>query len=198
MRACFADDWLKVREDGAGIARALGPAAKGLVPDLVILLDDGSYQVRAAAADALAAIGPAAEPAAGDVATLYRTRLDTESRVAALRALGVLERGGDADALLRQALRDDNATVAFAAAEVVHRRGGDVSAVFPRVRRELRRRSADSYGEALAAAELLAELGAKAARLLPELRRMRDDPAEIPEVRRAVARAVEAITGADQ
>ena len=191
-RDCFGSRHLRARTTGAKIAGALGPAAAPLVPELVGLLRDGDYPVRAAAADALASAGDTAAAALSELHLLYRMTLDTASRVAAVRALGVL--GGRHDesvALLRRALRDDTWQVAFEAARAVRKTGGDPSAVLPRARVELRRRNADNIGESLAAAKRLGDLGTFAAPALPELQSMRDDPAEFPEIRRAVSQAIE-------
>jgi HEAT repeat protein len=87
LRHALTNSNARTRESALWFAREVGPRARGLVPELTMLLGRQDHLERLWAAEALGGIGPAAKPAAGALRAVAEDP-NVELRQAALQALG--------------------------------------------------------------------------------------------------------------
>jgi HEAT repeat protein len=142
------------------------------VPDLVVLLDDWSPDVRTQAAIALGAIGPDARVALTSLSSHFSDIDQSVRRQSLDAALKIGPRPFMATVLLAALDSDDSQTVQLAASALGRLGPLDESAV-PALRRAMMGRRLDSR---LVAVKSLALLGPKAKEAAPELRAALSDP----------------------
>jgi HEAT repeat protein/lysophospholipase L1-like esterase len=171
-----------VRAECAAALGRLGPAARGAVPALFVALRDPSEAVRAAAARALTAIGPAAE----DLPSLVASLGSRDTYVVAFAAWSLGNLGPAAEVavpdLARALARDDtNAVVAGALARIGPAAASAVGALVDGLR-------SDDGNRRWRAARTLGRIGPPAASAVPSLTAALSDPSSL--VRLHAARAL--------
>ncbi|MGK0362470.1 MAG: HEAT repeat protein [Bradymonadia bacterium] len=167
------------------ISRVAGGDLKQLLPELVRAASDPAHPIRAAAMDALGALGAQAQGAGATVKAALGDA-DETVRAAAARAYGAVEDGGDAVKTLSLKLLDKSHGVRAAALEGLRSLGDAAKAALPDVQAALKDASQSVRA---AAAETLATLSdpERAAALLADLQPLLKDASTT--VRAAAARA---------
>jgi len=157
----------KRRGMAADVARALGPAARPLIPGLVrVALSDDHWSVRTPAIEALGEIGPGAVEAVPALVTVAKGT-DSGLRQAAAQALGAIgPPAKDALPALGDAALDDWYATGTAAVRAMVRIDPAGRTVVPSLARAL---SAEPGRVRVAAAAALADMAPKAARATPQL-----------------------------
>ena len=151
----------------AHVARALGPAARPLIPGLVrVALSDDHWSVRSPAIEALGEIGPGAVEAVPALVTVARGT-GSVLRKAAAEALGAIgPPAKDALPALGDAALDDWDATGTAAVGAMVRIDPAGRTVVPSLARAL---SAEEGRVRVAAAAALADMAPEAARAMPQL-----------------------------
>lgn len=167
------------------ISRVAGGDLKQVVPELVRAATDPAHPIRAAALDALGALGEQAASATDTVKTALGDA-DASVRAAAARAYGALSSTGAAAKTLSLKLLDKSAPVRAAALDGLRRMGAVARDALPDVQAALKDTAA---GVRVAAAEALAALSepGRAQALLSDLAPLLKDAST--DVRAAAARA---------
>lgn len=167
------------------ISRVAGGDLKQVVPELVRAATDPAHPIRAAAMDAIGALGKEAK-GAGTTVKAALGDADESVRAAAARAYGAVEDGGDAVKTLSLKLLDKSEGVRAAALEGLRSLGDAAQTALPDVQAALKDAS---EGVRAAAAETLAALSdpERASALLTDLQPLLKDAST--SVRAAAARA---------
>lgn len=137
--------------------RAMGPGAAAVVPQLIDFLDAPDARVRWSAAEALATFGPLASPAVPRLAAAAGAEGDRDTVLTGIRTLGALgPAAAGAAPTLRAQLRNENGTIAVAAARALWAVEGNASLTLPVLVAALK---SSAPGVACEAARGLGDLG---------------------------------------